>query len=182
MRKSIMVILIVFLSVLLCACSDKKEKPEYWLNQAGQLWNGQEYSHPEKAITYFSKAIELGDKNYETYNKRATAYYNMGQYRKAIEDTDKAIRLKPDYVSAYNNRGNAYANLGEYREAIDSYSKVLDKSPNNTEVYNNRGLLYLLQGKKEQGCRDLKKACELNNCDRLKEAQVKGYCPYPPGK
>lgn len=176
MRKTLSVLFIFFLPFILCSCSEKIEKAEDWLGKAQALWNGERYTDPGKAVRYFNKAIELQPLNAETYNKRATAYYNLGDFQRTIEDTTEAIRLRPDLVSAYYNRGNAHASLSRYQEAIEDYTTVLGMRKNASDIYNNRGLLYLLQGKMEQGCRDLKTACGLNNCVRLEEAKFKGYC------
>ena len=42
------------------------------------------------------------------YYNQGLAYFNKGQYDKAISDTSKAIEINPRDADAYNNRGNAY--------------------------------------------------------------------------
>jgi len=53
----------------------------------------------------------------EAYYNRGTAYAELGEYDRAIEDYNKAIELNPDLAEAYNNRGIAYAKLGEHDRA-----------------------------------------------------------------
>ncbi len=52
------------------------------------------------------------------------AYFDMGQYQRAIEDYDEAIQLQPDVDAFYNNRGHAYLKLGQYAKAKVAADKV----------------------------------------------------------
>lgn len=96
--------------------------------------------------------------------------------QKAIEYLTEAIRLQPDFVNAYNIRGIAYINLKQYPEAIQDYGEAIRLKPDDAVLFINRGSVYLLQGNKELGCGDLKKACELGNCQLLQDAKSKGLC------
>jgi tetratricopeptide (TPR) repeat protein len=174
MRKIIIFIFLVL--TFICSCSEKKETALDWINKSDLLWNGGQYTEPKKAVEYLNNAIKLQPNNAETYNKRGSAYFNLGQYLRTIEDDSEAIRLKPDYALAHYNRGNAYVNLGQYQRAIEDYNQVVRLESNHADAYNNRGLLYLLQGNKGQGCPDVKKACKLGNCSGLEKAKVKGLC------
>jgi tetratricopeptide (TPR) repeat protein len=174
MRKIIILTFIIL--TFICSCSEKSKTASYWLEKEKALWDGGKYTDPKKAIEYLDNAIKLQKNNAETFNKRGTAYYNLGQFQRAVEDVSEAIRLKPNHFLAYNNRGNAYANLGQYQKAIADYDQVIRLTPNYADVYDNRGTVYLLTGNKESGCRDVKKACELGKCNKLEEAKSKGYC------
>ncbi|MGI9568856.1 MAG: tetratricopeptide repeat protein, partial [Desulfobulbia bacterium] len=44
-----------------------------------------------------------------THNHRGIAYYNKGQFDKAIADYKKAIQLNPKDAAAYYRRGNAFS-------------------------------------------------------------------------
>jgi len=70
----------------------------------------------EKAIEYFTKAIELKPDYAEAYYNRGLAYLKIGSkytaegrknLNSAIADFSKAIELKPNYVDAYYSRGLA---------------------------------------------------------------------------
>ena len=119
MQKAIISILIILAFIF--SCSKMNEKPEDLINEANLLWDGKQYTDPQKAIEYLSKAIKLQPNNAETYNQRGAAYKNLGQNQPAIDDFSTAIRLKPDFVLAYNNRGNIYGNIGQYKQAIDDF-------------------------------------------------------------
>ena len=174
MREIIMIIFIFIIAAFVCSCADKTA--DDWISQEQQLWDGQKYTDPQKAIEYLNNAIRLQPNNAETYNKRGTAYYNLGQYENTIKDDSEAIRLAPQYPEAYNNRAGAYVRLGEFQKAIEDYNQAIRLKPNHPVFYNNRAVVHLKHGKKDVGCSDAKKACELGDCVTLEEANARKYC------
>src|SRR5690606_34267638 len=60
----------------------------------------------QRAIVYFSCAIEADPNNAEAYMNRGAAYTVIGQFQRAITDYDRTIALDPTYAKAYNNRGS----------------------------------------------------------------------------
>jgi tetratricopeptide (TPR) repeat protein len=106
MRKIIICIFLVL--ALICSCSEKNKAASDWLEKEKALWDGKQYTDPEKAIEYLSNAIKLQPDNDMTYIKRGNTYYDLGQYQQAIDDFNKVIILKPDFADAYNNRGSTY--------------------------------------------------------------------------
>ena len=130
----------------------------------------------QRAIDDFNKAIQLRPDYTPLYYHRGYIYDNLGQYQSAIKDYNEAIRLKQDYVDAYNNRGGIYFKLGQYQLAINDYNEAIRLKRDYADAYNNRAFVYLYQGKKEPGCYDAQKACELGNCRILEGAKVRGLC------
>lgn len=76
----------------------------------------------EKAITSYTKSIELDPDIPQTYNNRAYAYMRLQEYAKALPDLDKAIQLRPDYTEALMNR----ADIHNYYYAIDRKKALKD--------------------------------------------------------
>ena len=115
------------------------------------------------AIKFFSEAIELNPNNALAYYGRAYAYYDLKNYRQAIEDCTKAIQFNsPCLIDAYNNRGEAYRKSRHYTEAIADYNKALELNPNYVRGYNNRGIAYRSLGNYIQAFADYDKAIALN--------------------
>ncbi len=70
------------------------------------------------------------------YNRRGIAYYDLGEYRQAIEDYDQALRLDPGFIKARANRGIAYNGLawdlylkGRNAQALDNADRSLSDRP-----------------------------------------------------
>jgi len=53
---------------------------------------------PDKAVSYYSEAIQLDADNHILYGNRACAYCKCYLYNEALADAEVAIRLKPDYA------------------------------------------------------------------------------------
>lgn len=129
------------------------------------------------AVEHFNAAINIVPDYGNAYYNRGTAYIQLRQYQKAIDDFTRAIDLKPyDAVYAYDNRGAVYYSLGRFREAIADYSEAIRLKEDDAEAYYNRGLAYLQLGENAPGCFDAQKACELGECDLLESARGKGFC------
>lgn len=81
----------------------------------------------------------------ESYLDEGNVYFNVGQFRLAVDRYTKALELNPSMASAYYNRANAYARMGEYDAALADYNRALELSPNDPDVLNNRGMLFLFR-------------------------------------
>ena len=71
----------------------------------------------KRAITSYTKAIDLNPKLVKAYDRRGSTYHALGDYQKAIEDYTKIITLDP-YIEVYYARGLAYYKLHDYQKAI----------------------------------------------------------------
>jgi hypothetical protein len=101
------------------------------------------------ALLSCAVCIEMFAQNMEamTTLDRGWAYFNNGDYDKAIADFDQAIRLYPNYVQAYINRGITYEKKGDYDRAIADYELVLQINPNHANAKSN--LAQLTQARNE---------------------------------
>lgn len=82
----------------------------------------------DKAITSYSKAIELDPDHALSYYNRGCAYGEIGEYEKAIADFNKAIELDPNNANAYYNRGLAYHEKGEIPKAVSDLEMCIGLS------------------------------------------------------
>ncbi len=123
----------------------------------------------EKAITHYTKAIELKPDEVSAYNGRGTVYVRKGDFDNAMQDYTKALELKPDEVYAYNGRGNVYRGKREFDNAIEDYTKALELKPDEVYAYSRRGTVYVRKGDFDNAIQDYTKAIE------LKPDQVRAY-------
>ena len=72
----------------------------------------------EKALTNYSKAVELDTKNPDIYNNIGVIYKELRQYDRAIEEFLRAIYLNPTYAKPYNNIDVVYYAKKDFPGAI----------------------------------------------------------------
>ncbi|MBW2516952.1 MAG: tetratricopeptide repeat protein [Deltaproteobacteria bacterium] len=147
-----------------------------WNAAAMALWQDGQYSDPNKAKTYWDRAIAANSSAAEAYNNRGLAFYNMEQHQQAIADFNQAIQINPEYAEAYNNRGNAYYAQQQYRQAEAQYTESLRLNPQYAKAHLNRGLTYFQMQRPADSCKDFKQACDLGDCDGLQWAMQEGFC------
>lgn len=100
--------------------------------EAGKKSNRQtEMTFYEKAIDYYTKAIEGDATLPEPYSNLAGIYNNIKQYDLAIETAQKAIKLKPNFSEAYNNLAIAYYNKGDKMRALNAMQIAVNFNPSN---------------------------------------------------
>ncbi len=119
----------------------------------------------EKAISAFTKAIEIDPKNAEVFHSRGTAYNYRGQYDLALLDFSKALEISPADAFVYNDRGVVYALTGQHDRAIADFSKAIEINPKDAEAYYNRGFAYGEKGEYDKAISDYTKAIEINPKD-----------------
>ncbi len=102
MKKLILIALALFISA--CAASEIENNAEFYYNRGIDRFERGDY---DKAISDYSKAIEINPRFAMAYANRGGAYLNKGLYDQAISDSNKAIELNPKLAMAYNNRGGA---------------------------------------------------------------------------
>jgi tetratricopeptide (TPR) repeat protein len=71
------------------------------------------------------------------YVGRGAAYYENGDYNRAIADYTAALRIKPDYAAAYYNRGYVYYYNGDYNRAVADFTAALRIDPDDTATKKN---------------------------------------------
>jgi Flp pilus assembly protein TadD len=123
------------------------------------------------ALSEFNKALEIFPSSAETYNNRGITYSKKGDLDRAIADFTKALKLNPDSAKAHYNRGITYAIRGQIDLALLDLKKCLELDPTNAAAYDSRGSVFV-----GLACSEWGKACQLGNCDHLREAVKIGFC------
>lgn len=147
-----------------------------WTAEALALWKEGKYTDPNKAKSYWDKAIATNPKLAEAYNNRGLAFYNLNLYQEALQDFSQSIRMKSNYAEAFNNRGNVYYALDQYEKAQADFDQSLKLKPKYSKAQMNRGLVFFQMQKLDQACDDFRKACDLGECDGLQWSMQNGFC------
>ena len=117
----------------------------------------------DRAITVFSKAIELDSNNMPAYVGRGVTYRCKGNYDHAITDFDKAIELAPSDKLAHRERGITYYSKKDYERAITDFNKAIRLGFKHFSCYAGRGLAYYHKGDYDHAITDFDKAIELDS-------------------
>jgi|Transcript_14283 tetratricopeptide (TPR) repeat protein len=88
----------------------------------------------EKAIYYYSQAVEANPTEATFLSNRSAAYHKLGKFQKAVEDAMKCIELRPEWPKGYYRLGEGYFGRGLFAKASDAYSKALDLEPSDVGV------------------------------------------------
>ena len=75
------------------------------------------------ALLYFIG--QAAPKTASEFNERGLAYYNSGEYDKAIADASQALKINPNYTFCYVVRGMAYNAKKDYKNAIPDLEAAL---------------------------------------------------------
>jgi len=140
----------------------------------GMLYNG--LAAYEQAILDFDMSIYQNTQFYRAYVQRGVAKREKGRPDLAIFDFRRALKIEPDDVSALNESGITYQRMHRYQEALDAFDRALTLDPEYAFTYVNRGETLLDMGREADGCRELRKACELNRCSALNRRSESGRC------
>jgi tetratricopeptide (TPR) repeat protein len=116
----------------------------------------------DKAITDYTKAIEIDSKYADAYYYRGAAWHDKGNLDKAITDYTKAIAINPKDTDAYYYRGRAWYGKGDLDKAIADYTKTIELKPKYTDAYYYRGLAWELKGNHDKAIADFTTAIQLN--------------------
>lgn len=117
----------------------------------------------ERAVQYYTKALELKPDLPEGYNNRGNAYREKGEIDKAIQDYNNAIKYEENDAVSYNNRGNAYIDINNIDKAIKDYNKAIELTPNFAKAYYNRGNAYFLKSQLNNAIEDYTMAIKCNS-------------------
>jgi tetratricopeptide (TPR) repeat protein len=86
--------------------------------------------HLREAIATFTKVIDLKPDFAEGWNKRATAYYLAGDYRRSLADCDEVIKRNPQHFGALSGYGQIYLRLDRPDKALEYFRRALAVNPN----------------------------------------------------
>jgi len=84
----------------------------------------------EASIDTFSEVIRRQPDFAEGWNKRATVYYLVGEYRKSAADCDEVLKRNPSHFGALSGYGMIWLRLDEPARALERFEQALAVNPN----------------------------------------------------
>ena len=90
------------------------------------------------------------------YSARASVYYDLEQYDKAIADYGQVLELDPNNVDAYYFRGTAYYALEQDDKAIADFTAAIQLNPQYQDAYLLRGTSYYFEKRYAEALADWK--------------------------
>jgi tetratricopeptide (TPR) repeat protein len=82
------------------------------------------------SVSVFTQVIERAPDFAEAYNKRATAYYEMGEYEKSLKDIDETLKRNPYHFGALSGAGLCLVELERFDDALGYFERALKINPN----------------------------------------------------
>jgi tetratricopeptide (TPR) repeat protein len=92
----------------------------------GQMRDGQ----LDASVETFSEIIRRRPDFAEGWNKRATAYYLLGEWRRSAADCDEVLRRNPQHFGALSGYGMIWLQLDEPTRALERFEQALVVNPN----------------------------------------------------
>jgi len=107
----------------------------------------------QKAIEYYTLAIEIKEYDIELYRARALVYFGLMKYDSALMDYKRVAEISPDY---YNYFMVAYTLdfLDSIKASIAYYDKSIELKSDYHFAYNNRGYEYFRLKKYKEAIKD----------------------------
>jgi len=104
----------------------------------------------------------------ELWNHLGVAYFNKGDFDKALEALEKARSIDDEYAVVFRNLGNVYLSKflksrdpGDLDRTIQNYEKAVELEPEYASAYNSLGVAYREAGRLGDAMRCWEKALEL---------------------
>ena len=88
----------------------------------------------EAAVETFSRIIQRRPEFAEGWNKRATVYFLLGDYRRSLADCDEVMARNPYHWGALSGYGMIYVEMDQPSRAVEYFEKALAVNPNLTSV------------------------------------------------
>jgi tetratricopeptide (TPR) repeat protein len=88
----------------------------------------------DAAVETFSRVIQRRPEFAEGWNKRATVYFLLRDYRRSLADCDEVMARNPYHWGALSGYGMIYMQLDQPGRAIEYLEKALAVNPNLDQV------------------------------------------------
>jgi len=135
---------------------------EDWENYGKSLFLAENY---KKIPEILSNAIKNAPDNPNLRIMLATAYVNLNEKEKALNEFKTALKLDSSQINLKFNIASLLDDLGKKDEAIEYYLAYIKDMPDNSDAYYNLGLIYQEKDDLKQSIAMLNKVNELKQGD-----------------
>jgi Tfp pilus assembly protein PilF len=118
-------------------------------------------SKPAEAIASFNECLALYD-YVKAYAGRASAYYQLHDFPKALNDAKHALNLDPTNAKAHFVLGNCYNDLNQLAPALAEYNAAIAIQGGESDYYFKRAIVYGKQQDFKSSLGDLDICLKLN--------------------
>ncbi len=81
------------------------------------------------AVTTFTKLIDTAPQYAEGWNKRATVYWLLGDFKSSINDICETVKREPRHFGAYSGLGMIRAQMNEPARAVAAFELARKYNP-----------------------------------------------------
>lgn len=167
MKKVVLLITILFVSVISTACINNLAVQELNNKAKEYLANGE----TEKAICRLRSSIDLDTSIFETHYNLGVALIENKEYSDAQASLESAIKLKPDFADSYYSLAVAFEN--EADELINSTKKDSDDAEESDAVLKTPDKKVLTESEKTKIVEYLNAAIDNYNKYLVKDIEAK---------
>ena len=89
---------------------------------------------PQTAIDQFTGVIEAIPQFAEGWNRRATAYFMVGDFEASLRDIQQTLALEPRHFGALSGLSMILENTLQYDKAIQAEKLLLELMPENVLI------------------------------------------------
>lgn len=163
MKKFILLITILFVSVISTACINNLAVQELNNKAKEYMANGE----TEKAISRLRSSIDLDTSIFETHYNLGVALIEIKEYEEAQTALENAIKLQPDFADSYYSLAIAYEGLAD--KIINDDDKTDSDKDSETNIKKEKNLT---EGEKTQVINLLNSAVDNYNKYLVKKADA----------
>ncbi|KAG9348364.1 hypothetical protein JZ751_002099 [Albula glossodonta] len=111
--------------------AEEERSAEELKEKANKYFKEKDY---EKAIKYYTDALELNPENAIYYSNRSLAYLRTECYGYALADATRALEIDKSYIKGYYRRATSNMALGKFKAALKDYETVVRVRPNDKDA------------------------------------------------
>jgi len=92
------------------------------------------FGQPQIAVIHFTRVTESAPDFAEGWNRRATAFFMLGDFDASLADIQQTLILEPRHFGALGGLSMIFENTQQYDRAIQAEQLLLDLMPQNTMI------------------------------------------------